>query len=297
MVLKNQHISLQRFNNGVLRPSDMHAAKGKLTYAVLSIIMICYLVVVFVPVIWMVLLCFKSPAEIYSKTPSFFPQTMDIKKLAELWNHFEIYKYYLNTTIMGLGCVASNIIIDGFAGYAISRLKPRGYRGYFMLVSMMMLMPATCAMIPNYMLYKSLGLLNTYFPIWLMAGVNMFSILLYKSAFDGVSMSLIEAAHIDGADSVTIFIKVVVPISVPVIATNSIFIFNQSFGDFFWPYLLITNPDKMVMGVKLFMIKNSTMSMDEQMMTALFAILPQIVIFVAFQRYIMGGISLGGVKE
>lgn len=198
--------------------------------------------------------------------------------------------------IMGVGCVVFDVVVNGLAGYSLSRLKPKGYRGYFIIVSAMMLLPATCAMVPNYILYKDLGLLNTYVPMWLMAGTNMFHVLLFKSAFDGISILLIEASTIDGASNIKIFLKIVVPLSMPIITTRAIFTFNASFGDFFWPYILITDTEKMVIGLRLFEIKTSVLSIDNQMIAAMFAVLPQVVIFIIFQKHIMGGINIGGIK-
>ncbi len=292
----NKKFFSDKICNGALRPMDMKASKGRLTYVTLTVVMIAYLMLVFIPVLWMFMLCFKEPAEIYSQTPSFFPKAFDFSKVGKIWSQLEIYQYYINTTIMGIGCVLTDIFVDGLAGYSLSRLKPKGSRSYFALVSLMMLMPATCAMVPNYMLYKSLGMLDTYFPVWLIAGTNMFNILLFKTAFDGISPSLIEAAKIDGASVIQIFVKVVIPLSVPVIATCAIFTFNGSFGNFFWPYLTIQSPELKTMAVRLFELKNTTLTMDEQMMAAVFSLIPQLIIFVFFQKYIMGGINLGGVK-
>jgi len=285
-----------RINNGALRPMDMKSAKGKITYGILSLVMLLHLLIVCIPVLWMILLCFKEPAEIYSKTPTFFPESINLGKIADLWNQLEIYKYYLNTLIVAVGCVIFDVGISGLAGYSLSRLKPKGSRIYFVLVSVTMLLPATTAMVPNYMLYKDLGLLNSYIPLWLIAGMNMFHVLLFKSSFDGLPLSIIEAAKIDGASDIRIFLWIIIPMSIPVVATCAIFTFNAAFGDFFWPYLLITDPEKMVMGVRLFEIKGSNLSMDKQMVAALFTLLPQAIIFIVFQKYIMGGINIGGVK-
>lgn len=285
-----------KINNGVLRPVDMKSTKNKVLYLCLLLIMLMVLVVLFVPVVWMIMFCFKEPAEIYSRTASFFPEHIDLGKIGRLWVHLEIYKYYINTIIMAGGCVVFDLIINGLAGYALSRLKPKGHGGFMFLVSMLMLVPATCAMVPNYMLYKEWGLLNTYVPMWIIAGVSLFDILLLKSAFDGVSISLIEAARIDGASDVKIFYKIVIPLSIPVIATCAIFMFNAQFGNFFWPYLIITKPELKTMAVRLYEIKGSTLPLDEQMTAVMFSIIPQIIIFVLFQKQIVSGINIGGVK-
>ena len=97
-------------------------------------------------------------------------------------------------------------------------------------------------------------MLNTYWPMWLMAGVNMFNIILFKTSFDGVSNSLIEAAKLDGASNMKIFTKIMIPLSVPVI-TVSLFTFNGQFGNFFWPNLVLINPEKYTLGVQVYKIQ------------------------------------------
>ena len=295
--MKDKHYFADRVVNGALRPIDMKSGRGRITYAVLTLIILIHLCIVIIPVLWMFMLCFKSPEEIYSNVPSFFPKVFSFAKIKNTWCELEIYKYYMNTIIMGLGCVVFDITVCGLAGYSISRLKPKGGRGYFALISLMMLMPATCAMVPNYMLFKNLNLLNTFFPVWLLAGTNIFNILLFKTSFDGISTSLIEAANIDGASVLRIFIKIMIPLSIPVIATCAIFTFNGSFGNFFWPYLTIQTEQMKTMAVRLYELKNSAaLTMDKQMLTAIFSIIPQVVVFIVFQKYIMGGINVGGVK-
>lgn len=127
----------------------------------------------------------------------------------------------------------------------------------------------------------------------------MFNIILFKTNFDGISKSLVEAAKLDGASDIAIFIRIMVPLSVPVIMTVSLFTFNGQFGNFFWPNLVITDPEKYTLGVQVYKIQNivnASLTDDIKMMGIIFAILPQLLIFSLFQKHIIGGINLGGVK-
>ncbi len=281
---------------GAIRPIDMKSTKYKVTYGILSLIMLLYLVIVFLPVVWMMLFGFKDTTEIYARVQTFLPKEIKLSKMGEVWNQLELYRYYLNTFIMAIGNVLMDVVVCGLAGYSLSRLKPRGHAIYMTAVTTLMLVPATCAMVPNYIFFKDMGLLDTYIPMWLLMGTNMFDILLFKSTFDGISKSLIEAAKIDGASDLRIFVKIVVPLSVPVICTCAIFTFNNSIGDFFWPYLIIQDAAKVPLGVRMFEISKSTLSIDKQMIALIFSIIPQMVVFILFQKQIMGGINLGGVK-
>lgn len=119
---------------------------------------------------------------------------------------------------------------------------------------------------------------------------------MFKTAFDTISNSLVEAAKIDGASDGRIFLQIMVPLSMPVIITASIFAFNYQFGSFFWPLLVLRDPKKSVMGLLVYKLKTSTMTMDYRLLAMIFAILPQLAIFIILQKYIMSGLNVGGVK-
>ena len=93
-----------------------------------------------------------------------------------------------------------------------------------------------------------------------------------------------------------IFLQIMVPLSVPVIVTAAVFTFNFQFGSFFWPMLILRDEAKQVLGLQIYNLKTSSLSMDYRMLAMVFAILPQLIVFALFQKHIMGGINIGGVK-
>ena len=292
-------------DTGALCNSDMKQVKYKVFYGFLWAIMIFWFIVVILPCIWMAVSGFKTAAEINaSENVTFFPRTVDLKKLARAWEVLNYDKYYLNTIIMAIGCVIADVFASGLAGYVLSRLKPKGYKLVLGLVFCLMLLPTTGTTVPLFVTFKNgiipgVSMLNTYWPMWLMSAANMFNVILFKTSFDGISTSLVEAAKIDGASNLSIFVKIMIPLSVPVIITVSLFTFNAQFGNFFWPNLVLIDPDQYTLGVQIYKIQsvaNASITDDIKMMGILFSVLPQLVIFGIFQKHIMGGINLGGVK-
>ena len=126
--------------------------------------------------------------------------------------------------------------------------------------------------------------------------INAFDIILFKSFFDGISDSIVESARIDGAGIMRIFFWIILPLSMPVFMTVAMFTFNAAMGQYFWPYLLITDNNMTMLGVQLYKMKNSTFSIDYQMLAIIFSIIPQVVVFTIFQKNIIGGVSAGAVK-
>ncbi len=292
---------MKNMDKGILTNSDMKKPKYRLLYALMMIFMIAYCLISVLPVVWIMLSGFKDVKEMYAVPATFLPKKIDLSKLGKVWTELKFYKYYGNTFVMAIGAVVFNIVVSGLAGYVLSRLRPKGTKIMLALIFWIMLLPGTMSTVPLYMEFKSMpligvNLLETYWPIWLMSGANAFNIILFKNFFDGISSSLIEAAWIDGANNTKIFFKIIIPLSTPVFIVVGMFTFNGQIGNFFWPYLLISAKEKTVLGVQLYKMKASTYTMDYQMLALLFSVIPQIIIFAIFQKQIMGGINIGGVK-
>ncbi len=288
-------------NTGVLSAIDMKYRRNRILYYSMVAIMIVYCAIVVLPCVWMILTGFKSVTEMYSRPARFFPKEFDLSKIGVVWSQLKMYRYYLNTFIMAGGAVIADLVVSGLAGYVISRLKPRGAKFVYVLVFSLMLLPSTMSTVPLYMTFRDfpllhINLLDTYIPIWLMCAASMFNIILFKTFFDGISNSIIEAARIDGATDLQIFFKIMIPLSVPVMITVAVFTFNNQFGNFFWPNLIISSKEKYVIGMQLYNLKSSALTMDYQMIAILFSIIPQLLIFSIFQKHIMGGVNVGGVK-
>ena len=292
---------MKNMDKGALTNADVKQRKYKILYAFIFLFIMVCCIVSFFPVVWVLLSGFKDVKEMYSVPATLFPKHIDISKLGRVWTEMKFYKYYANTFIMAGGSVVFDLIVSGLAGYVLSRLKPKGTKLMLTLIFWIMLMPGTMRTVPLYMEFKSMpllgiNLLETFWPIWLMAGANAFNIILFKNFFDGISESLVEAAWIDGCSDIMLFFKIIIPLSVPVFVTVATLGFNTQLGQFFWPYLLISEKEKTVLGVQLFKMKTSTYTMDYQMLALIFAVAPQIIIFALFQKHIVGGVNVGGVK-
>lgn len=289
-------------DKGALTSADMRHTKYKILYwSIFFSLLLITLIVCVLPVVWIVMAGFKDANEIYSTTGDFWPKKIELRKIAEVWNSMKFYKYYIATFIMAFGNVIFTCVVCGLAGYVLSKVKPMGHKIIFTILFTLTLMPGNGRMVPLYMTFKDfpylhINMLNTFWPIWLMAATDIFNMILFKNFFDGIPNSLVEAAQIDGASNLRIFFKIILPISSPIFWVVALFTFNGSMGTFFWPYLLISDPKLTTLGVQIYKLKSSTFSVDYQMLALLFAMLPQIVIFALFQKRIMGGITAGAVK-
>lgn len=284
---------------GIITKVEMRHFKMKAIYWTMFALLMIIAAVCLIPAIWVLSSGLKDTKEFYEMT--IIPKSFQPWKVAEIWNRFDFKMYYVNSLIQAVGEWAFCIVLNGLTGYVLSRLKPRG--GFFVmtLILVLMMIPNTISMVPLYKTlvkfpYFNFSLLNTYWPLWLSAGANCFNILLFKNFFDGISASLIEAAQIDGCSNLKIFFKIIIPLSMPIIAVVSIFSFNASWNSFLWPYLILTREELKTVSIFLFCSQGAGYPADQFMIMLIFSMLPPVIIFCFMQKQIMGGLSVGAVK-
>ena len=301
---------MKKFDNkptGVLSSSDLKTTKGKIIYWIFfaSLIVVCFISLF--PAVWTILTAFKDTKEIYSGF-SLFPQDIS---LSTLWNRFytawdelKLGDSFLNTIYYSVGSLVLTIVVCGFGGYVLSKLKPKGSAFVFVLVVWTMMMPSQIRMVPNYisMLHfpfaydiGGVNLLNTFWPLWLPAAANAFNIVLFKNAFDSLSNTYVEAAKLDGCTNFGVFFKIMLPLSMPIIIYVSIGALSGAWSDFFGPLLYLTGIP--TTPLRVYNLQSDTsVQMNTKFMGLVLSSIPPFLIFLVFQKHILGGINIGGVK-
>ena len=293
---------------GVLSRSELKTVKGKIIYWIFFAILFIISAIAVIPAIWTICTGFKDTQEIYNSM-SFFPHNMSwgkiTERVSESWSQLQLGKSIVNTIVLSLGCLVVKIGVCGLGGYVLTKMKPKGSKLIFILVVWTMMMPAQIRMGPNYMSYLhfpfaadhgiGVNLLDTFWPMWLGAGSDTFAVLLFKNAFDGLSTSYVEAAKIDGCTNYGIFFKIMMPLSMPIIIYQSIGALSGAWSDFFNPLLILDKNS--VVPLEIYRMKSdSTVQMNTYFMALVFASIPPFLIFAIFQKHIIGGINVGGVK-
>jgi len=308
---------MNKFSNkkaGIINHSDLKTKKGKMLYWSMLAILIAFCIITLFPVAWMVLTAFKTSQEMYSSVsllPKDFTFSGAVDHIVKTWNTLKLGRSMVNTLIVSLGNVIANIFVCGLAGYVLSKFKVAGTKLVFVLVIWTMMMPGIVRTVPTYMSYISfpfiiddgfnsvtnINILNTYWPIWLGSAANSFNIILFKNNFDTISTSIMEAAMIDGCSNFKIFTRIMIPIALPVVIFVSIGALSGAWADYFTPYIVLKDAELLTTPAKIFLMKNDKgVTANIYMMGLMFASIPSLIIFCAFQKWIMGGISLGGVK-
>ncbi|HRU84746.1 MAG TPA: carbohydrate ABC transporter permease [Eubacteriales bacterium] len=300
--IKRSGHRLKEKTTGVLNYSDYKRPIFKLVYTLILLTLFIAVLTVLLPPLWLFVSSFKDAAELESVPYSFWPDSFDLKKLGEVWRMLDFGKYYSNTFIVAVGAVASSVVFNGLLAYAFAVIKPKGWRFFYALVLAGYMIPAITSIVPLYKSIVDLGFINSFLPLWFVFGANAFYLIMFKSYFELLPKALFEAARIDGASDAEIFFKIVLPLSKPVVGVVSIFTMTAAWSDFLLPYLILMDDKMMTVMVKIYNIQATMGTItgfgpDKLLMVLTISILPQILLFIFFQRRITGSVATAGLKD
>ncbi len=249
------------------------------------------------PFLWMILSSFKESSEFYLLTPKLLPNSFQFNNFVELFEKWSFGSYYKNSIIVTAVQVVANILIVLFAGYGFAKYDFKGKHVLFMIVLASTMIPWVATIIPLYIITNSLHLIDTYMGLIIPGMADAFSIFLARNFMSTIPTPLLEAARIDGAGEVKVFFRVVLPQVKPLIAVIAIQKMVSSWNAFQWPLLVVNSEE--LRTLPLAMAKLSSQYYDSynlKMAAATLAIIPVLLLYIAFQKYFVEGISLSGIK-
>ncbi len=281
---------------GVIKKYDMNHLNVRLLYYMVFAVCLVIMIFCVFPFLWTILSSFKTIKE-FASEPNIIPHKFQIAGFFKTWASLKFMKYYANSAISVVGSIFCAIIFNGLFGYVLSKVKPFGSKVFEVLVMWGLLIPATTSIVPLFMNLTKIGLTGTFIPLWLSMGANAFYVVLFKNFFDSLPSSYIEASRIDGAGNITIFFKIVVPLSKSIIMVVGLYAVTAAWSDFLLPFLLLQNTPFETVMVKLFSLMRGAKINDVEMLRAIvFAIIPPIVLFIIFQKQITQVTIQSGIK-
>lgn len=275
-----------------IRRARVQLLHQRLLYAALTA---CACMFLF-PFLWSLLTSFKTAHEAAAGT-GFWPADWTFEGYRVALTSLPFGSYFLHSTLIALAITFSNLVFCSMGGYAFARLQFKGRDALFMLVVGAMLLPDQLRMVPVFRMLRDLGLVDRYEGVWLVGAVAPFGLFFMRQAFLAQPKELEEAAYIDGAGHVTIFFKVMLPLTAPSLVTLAILTFQGAWNEFFWPLLLLQSPEKFTLsqGLALFTSQFET-QWPALMAGTVLATIPIVIIFVALQKYFVSGLADGAVK-
>jgi multiple sugar transport system permease protein len=285
----------------LVSPHTLGTRRGKAVYwTVFGTVFVTFTFVFVFPLYWMVTGAMKSPDELADVPPSVFPRHFDLSGYREAWRQLDLGLYLRNTVVYAFGAWLFTMGVDVTAAYALSKLRP--ILGKAILGGMLatLMIPPMVILLPAYLTVKDLpilhvNLLNTPWAIWLPAAANAFNIFLLKRFFDSIPAELLDAAEVDGASPARILWSIVLPVSRPILGVVSIFTVVNVWRDCVWPLLVLPDTGRTTISVA---ISSLAVQVPQNVLigSLVIASLPTIVVFFAFQRHIMAGLTAGGLK-
>lgn len=286
---------------GAISHLDFSRPSVRVGYCAVIVLLAAGTVVMIFPLIWMLLGALKSANEVFRIPPTLLPESWHWENFAQGWAQLNVPRYLFNTLKILVGTWLMAITVPALAAYSLSKLRPAGARLIQLGFMATLMMPPQAYLIPRFLVLQNvpllhINLLDTYWALWLPAGVQAFNILLLRNFFDKIPGELLDSARIDGASELRIFGQIILPLSRPILAVLSIFTFTAVWNDFFWPLIVISSQPKQPIMVAIQLFASGNGAWNVVMAVLFMATLPPILFFLIFQRHIIGGITLGSVK-
>jgi multiple sugar transport system permease protein len=276
----------------------MNSKKKSFSKRLLYVILVLYAVTTLVPFLWALSSSFKTLEEIISGNMNFIPKNFTLGNYQQIFVEQDLFpRWLLNSLIIAVAGTLLNIIFNSMAGYALARLSFPGKKALFIIILAVLMIPAQVTMIPNYLILKELGWLNSYQGMIVPAMVNATFIFMMRQFFINFPKELEEAAQIDGLSRLGIFFKVVLPLAKPALAAQAIFVFMGFWNDFMRPLIVMTDTEMYTLPLGLNTFKGQYVSYWSYIMAASMVFtLPVLLLYAFFNRYFIKGISFTGGK-
>ncbi len=288
---------------GILSHVERRQPSARAGLAVTHVVLLVALVITgLLPLLWLAKAAVSTTQDTVSDPLALFPSgEIAWGNLADAWTTGRVGQFLLNTAEIAAGTVIATLVVSLTAAYVISVLRPVWGRYFFAAILATLFIPGVISLVPLYLTVVSLppfgvSLLNTYWAIWLPASANAVVVVIVQRFFDGIPRELFDAARIDGAGAFRVFILIALPLSRPIIGVVALLTAVNSWKEFLWPLIVISDGSRQPISVALAQSAQST-TLSFQLAGMLLAVLVPIVLFVAFQRSFLRGVSAtGGIK-
>src|SRR6202165_5493978 len=278
---------------------------GRVIYWTILGLLLVLTLITFGPLYWMFTSALKSSIEIFQSPPTFWPLHAAWNNYVTAWNVLQYPLYFGNTVILAAGAVLLQLLVSATAAFALSKLRPAGKSIIQFVFFSTLMVPPVVYLIPQFVNISNLplihvSLINNWAGVWLPEAANALNILILKSFFDTIPPELTDAARLDGVNGWQLFSRIILPLSRPALAVVTIFTVVASWKDFLWPLLVLSDSHLQPLIVAIYHATgiNSTYPLPFNYLMAglVLASIPPILLFLLFQRQIIRGVNLTGLK-
>jgi multiple sugar transport system permease protein len=276
---------------------DSRARRDRLASVALHATLVVFGALSLLPLLWMVSASFMATGEASSFPPALVPHSPTLAHYRDLFGRLALGRYALNSALVAVVTTSAALAINSSAGYAFAKLRFRGRDRTFRVLTAGLAIPVQVAMLPLFLLIKSLGLVNNYGGVIVPGLASIFGIFLVRQYALAIPDDLLDAARIDGASEFRVFRSVVLPTIRPVLATLALWTFIATWNDFMWPLIVLSDDRKYTLPVALAgLVGEHAQDVELMMAGAVITVLPVLTLFLFLQRYYVEGVTEGSVK-
>ncbi|MBB4052254.1 multiple sugar transport system permease protein [Devosia subaequoris] len=277
-------------------------ARSRLTSVMIHVALLAASVIMLYPLLWLLAASFRPENEIFTSA-SIIPSSWSIDSYFRGWNGLRTSfgTFYINSFIISGLSVIGNVLACSMAAYAFARLNFKYKNFWFALMLMTLMLPYQVTLIPQYVLFRGLGWVNTFMPLVVpkFLAADGFFIFLMVQFFRGLPRELDEAAQMDGCSPWRIYWKIILPLSTPVLATAAIFTFIWTWDDFFGPLIYLSEMKSytVMLGLRTFTDSTGESDFGGLFAMSVLSLIPIFLFFLFFQRMLIEGIATTGMKR
>lgn len=274
--------------------------KNERAAAIVRTIVVSLIAVLFVvPLVWMVLSSLKTAPEVFARPFHWLPARVQWQNYATVWMNEEasMLRAFANTLYIALFSIIGQMFISSLAAYSFAKINFKGKQVVFMLFLSSMMVPSQLTIIPRFMLFKTIGLYNNLWAIILPAFFGATSIFMLRQFYMGLPNDLIEAAKIDGAGHLRIFLRIMLPLTKAALMSLIILAFISSWNEYMAPLIFLVKKELYTVSqsIQWYML-DEFKEHNLTMAAATSAIVPVVILFIVGQKYFVEGIATSGVK-
>lgn len=267
----------------------------------LGYVLLTVLAVVFLfPFYWLAVSAFKTQADIFALPPNWLPHPMTFANVADLFRETNLPRAFLNSVINSAGHVALSVFLCSLAGYAFAKFPRAPGNGKLLaFVLGTMMIPGAVTLIPSFLVFVKLHLINTYWAMIIPGSAGAFGIFWMRQYMAAhVPDDLVSAARIDGASEFRIYWKVAAPIAQPALAALAIVQLMGSWNNLMWAFIVLRTQEMATLPVVIYLLQGETRTPYGLLMAGgLLTTLPLVLAFLFFQKQFISGITAGAVKQ
>jgi multiple sugar transport system permease protein len=271
--------------------------RGVSQRAVIYFILIAGLIVVAFPLVWVVASSFKPGDEVFAYPPSLLPEQPRLDNFVTLFTKYPFLRWLSNSFVVASTVTGLSLLLHSMAGYALARLRFPGRNALFLVVMSTYMLPIYAIIIPRFMVVKQLGWVDSYQGLIIPSVFHAFGIFAFRQFFLGIPKELEDAALIDGASRVRIFVEIVLPLSRAIFLTMGVIFFIANWDAFIWPLIIARSKDLWVAQVGIASFRDPQITFWELVVAgSTVTIAPSLILFLSLQRFIVRGIKTTGIR-